>query len=79
MNIDIICPLYNAENDIERLNKSLLKQKNININRIRYVLTESKDNTEDKLKKLNLDYKKIKKEEFSHGLTRENEDRKSVV
>ena len=73
MNIDIICLLYNAENDIERLNQSLLKQKDANINKIRYVLTESKDNTEDKLKELNLDYKKIKKEEFSHGLTRENE------
>ena len=73
MTIDIICPLYNAENDIERLNKSLLKQKNVYINDVKYVLTESKDNTEKKLKELNLDYKKIKKEEFSHGLTREIE------
>ena len=32
MNIDIICPLYNAENDIERLDTSLKKQKNVNIN-----------------------------------------------
>lgn len=73
MTIDIICPLYNAENDIERLNKSLLKQKNVKINEIKYVLTESKDSTEEKLKELNLDYKKIKKEDFSHGLTREKE------
>lgn len=50
MTIDIICPLYNAENDIERLNKSLLKQKNVKINEIKYVLTESKDSTEEKLK-----------------------------
>lgn len=71
MNIDIICPLYNAENDIERLNELILKQKNVNINEIRYILTESKDNTEEKLKKLK--YKKIKKEEFSHGFTREKE------
>lgn len=73
MNIDIICPLYNAEKDIEGLHKSLLKQKNVKINEIRYVLTESKDNSEEKLKKLNINFKKIKKEEFSHGLTRENE------
>lgn len=71
MNIDIICPLYNAEKDIENLHKSLLKQKNVDINEIKYVLTESKDNTEEKLKKLNLEYKKIKKEDFSHSLTRE--------
>ncbi len=73
MNIDIICPLYNAENDIERLHKSLIKQENAEINKIRYVLTESKDNTETKLKNLNLEYKKIKKEDFSHSLTREQE------
>ncbi len=73
MNIDIICPLYNAENDIERLDTSLKKQKNVNINKIRYILTESKDKTEEKLKDLNIEYKKIKKEEFSHSLTREKE------
>lgn len=73
MTIDIVCPLYNAENDIERLNKSLLKQKNVDINEIKYILTESKDKTEEKLKELKLDYKKIKKEDFSHGLTRETE------
>ena len=73
MTVDIICPLYNAEKDIGRLDKSLKKQQNVDINRIRYVLTESKDRTEEKLKKLNLEYKKIKREEFSHSLTREKE------
>lgn len=73
MNIDIICPLYNAEKEIENLHKSLLNQKKVNINKIRYVLTEGKDNTEEKLKNLNLEYKKIKKDEFSHSLTREKE------
>lgn len=73
MNIDIICPLYNAENDIERLDKSLKQQENVKINKIRYVLTECKDKTEEKLKKLNIEYKKIKKEDFSHSLTREKE------
>lgn len=71
MTIDIICPLYNAENDIERLNKSILSQKGVNINKIRYILTECKDDSEKKLKELKIEYKKIKKEEFSHGYTRE--------
>ncbi len=71
MTIDIICPLYNAENDIEKLDESLKKQKNIQLNSIKYILTESKDNTEKKLSGLNLKFKKIKKEEFSHSLTRE--------
>ena len=46
MTIDIICPLYNAENDIDFLHKSLLMQKNVSINEIKYILTECKDNTE---------------------------------
>lgn len=71
MTIDIICPLYNAENDIENLHKSLLMQKNVEINKIRYILTESKDNTEKKLNDLKIEFQKIQKEEFSHSLTRE--------
>ena len=71
MNIDIICPLYNAEKEIENLHKSLMKQENVNINQVKYILTESTDNTEEKLKNLNLKYKKISKQDFSHSLTRE--------
>lgn len=71
MKIEIICPLYNAENYLEKLHNSLLKQENVNIIKITYILTESKDNTEDILKKLKANYKKIKKEEFSHSKTRE--------
>ena len=71
--IDIICPLYNAEDYIESLDKSLKMQKDVNINLIRYVLTESSDNTENLLKKNKINYKKIKKNEFSHSLVREKE------
>ena len=71
MKIDIICPLYNAENYIENLHKSLTKQKNVKINKIQYILTEGKDKSEELLKKYKLNYKKIKKEDFSHSLVRE--------
>ena len=71
MKIDIICPLYNAEKDIERLHGEILKQKNVEINNIKYILTDSKDNTEELLKKLKIEYTKINKEQFSHSLTRE--------
>lgn len=71
MTVDIICPLYNAENDIENLHKSLLMQKDVKINEIKYILTESNDNTEKKLKELEINFEKIKKEDFSHSLTRE--------
>lgn len=77
MNIDIICPLYQGEKYILNLHNSLLKQKNVNINLIKYILTESTDNSETILNENKLIYKKIKKEEFSHSLVRENAIRES--
>ena len=70
--IDIICPLYNAEKYIEKLHQSLLMQKQVKINEIKYILTESSDNTEDFFKNNNIKYKKINKEDFSHSIVREN-------
>ena len=72
MNIEIICPLYNAENYIINLDKNIKRQKNVEIIKISYVLTESKDNTENLLKELKANYIKLKKEEFSHSTAREN-------
>lgn len=79
MNIDIICPLYNASNYIEKLNKSLLKQKNVNINKIIYILTKSSDNSAEILKKNKCYYEEIEKSEFSHSLVRENAAKKSTA
>lgn len=77
MKIDIICPLYNASNYITKLNKSLLKQKNVNINKIIYILTKSNDNTLEILKKNKCYYEEIEKKDFSHSLVRENAAKKS--
>lgn len=71
MKIDIICPLYNASEYIVNLNNSLLKQKNVKINKIMYLLTESVDNSEEIMKKNKISYQLIKKADFSHSLTRE--------
>lgn len=59
MTIDIICPLYKAEKYIDNLHKSFEMQKNVNINKIRYVITKDNDKTEEKVKKLNCVYKII--------------------
>lgn len=78
MTVDIICPLYNAEKYIKDLHCSILKQENVEIKTIRYVLTKSKDKTEDILKTLEkCVYNVIEPEEFSHSLTREKEALKS--
>lgn len=71
MNIDIICPLYNAEVYIRKLHASLLQQVQVNINKIFYILTESSDKTEQILKKEEIEYEKIQKKDFSHSLVRE--------
>jgi len=72
MSIEIICPLYNAEKYIIDLDNNIKKQKNVEISKITYVLTESSDKTEEKLKEINATYNKLKKEEFSHSTAREN-------
>ncbi len=69
--ITIICPLYNASKYILNLNKNLKKQKNVNIVEIKYILTESNDDTEKILKENNIEYELVKRCEFSHSLTRE--------
>ena len=69
--ITIVCPLYNAEDYALNLNKSILKQKKVDIKKIYYLLTESSDNTEKILKENNIPYELIKRSEFSHSLTRE--------
>ena len=71
MTVDIICPLYEAEGYLENLHASLLKQKNVKINKIYYTLTKSKDSTEKILKKMKLNYEVIDKKDFSHSLVRE--------
>ena len=72
MKISIICPLYNAEDYIEDLYFNIKKQKDVCIEEIKFILTESSDNTEDKLKDLKCNYKKISKQEFSHSVVRES-------
>lgn len=69
--ITIICPIYNGEKYILELNRSILKQKNINLSAVRYIVTESADRTESVLQENNIPYELIKREEFSHSLTRE--------
>lgn len=71
--VDVICPIYNAEKYILNLDKSIKKQKNIDDLTITYILTESNDDTEKIMINNNIPFKKIKKGDFSHSLTRERE------
>ena len=74
MNVDIICPLYEAKSYLRDLHASFLMQEDVDLHEIRYVLTRSSDHTEDILKELgHCTYHVIEKEDFSHSLTREKE------
>ena len=77
MNIEIICPLYNAEKYLEELDKSFKKQENVEIEKISYILTKSKDNTQQILDKISANYVVIEPKDFSHSLVRENAAMKS--
>ena len=59
--VSIICPLYNAEKYVLELNKNLLKQKDVDIKEIKYIYTESNDNTEQILNDNKIKYEKITK------------------
>ena len=71
MTIEVICPLYNAEKYIRDLDSGIKRQKNVNIQKISYILTESDDNTKQILNEIAAKYDEIKLEEFSHSLSRE--------
>lgn len=76
--IDLICPLYKAEDYIENLHKTLIMQKGNFELRIKYILTKAKDDkTEEILNKLYVEYLTIEPKEFSHSLTREKAGLKS--
>ena len=79
MNIDIICPLYNAEKYITELQKNIEKQEGYELVRnIRYIITKGKDETEKLVNQIcennnKVLYKVIEPKDFSHSLTREKE------
>ena len=77
MNVEILVPLYNAANYVLEQYKAIKKQKKVKNYSVKYLLTESTDNTEEILKENKLKYEVIKKKDFSHSLTREKAAMKS--
>lgn len=72
MSITVICPLYKASNYLDDLHQSIVNQKDVEIKEIKYILTDTKDDTEKKLKKLKkCKYTVVSEKDFSHSLTRE--------
>lgn len=74
MNIDIICPLFNGTVYLDDLHDSLLRQEKADLHEIHYVVTETGDGIQEKLKtKEKCVFRTISRKGFSHSLTREQE------
>lgn len=74
-NVDIVCPVYKGFEYLESLYNSFYIQKDVNINKVVFAITDSKDEEFDKIvnfsKEKGITYFVVPKEEFSHSLTRE--------
>lgn len=85
MTIEIICPLYNAEKYIENQYNQIKSQSSYNnIKNINYIITASKDGTLPLVERLQkedgkIKYSEIKKQEFSHSLSREKVAKNSTA
>lgn len=72
MDVTVICPLYKAGKYIDNLHASLMMQKNVDLREVKYILTDTKDGLENKIKTLEkASLRMITLEEFSHSLVRE--------
>lgn len=69
--VSVICPFFNAETEIIPLDHALSCQKGVKIAEKQYILTQSRDHTEDVLQAANIPYQLISKADFSHSKTRE--------
>jgi len=73
--IDIVCPVYKGYDYLKPLYNSFLTQKNVTINKIVFPITDSEDEQmpliREFVKKNNIKSFEVKKNEFSHSLTRQ--------
>ena len=75
IDIDVVCPVYKGYNYLKKLIDSIYTQNRVNINKIVFAVTDSEDEEMDKIRELiknnNIISFEVKKNEFSHSLTRE--------
>lgn len=73
MNVDVICPLYKAEEDIDTLIDGIKRQNKIEIQNVIFAVTKAGNYplVVSKIEKENFKYFFVEHESFSHSLTRE--------
>lgn len=73
MKIDVVCPLYQAANELDGFLSRLNAQTGVQINKVVFPVTVSEDceKTVENIKEFGYSYFLVEKEDFSHSLTRE--------
>ncbi len=73
MTIDVVCPLYQAENEIDEFLSLLQSQTGVTVRKAVFSITKSDgyEATVEKLKTAGYDYFLVEEKEFSHSLTRQ--------
>ncbi len=71
MRLSVICPLFNAEKEVLALDRALRKQTGVKLVEVRYILTKSSDHTEKLMLSAGIPFTQIRREDFSHSMTRE--------
>ncbi len=73
MKIDVVCPLYKAEEHIDQLLEGIKSQTGVELCHVVFPITQSDNDTEviEKITKAGFEYFLLKKEDFSHSLTRQ--------
>lgn len=69
--IEVIVLLYNGKKHIPEIEKEFHNQKTDLKKSLHYIVTATGDGTEEELTKLKANFSVVKKEDFSHSLTRE--------
>ena len=82
--VDVVCPIYHEFDSLKKLYESYFTQENVKINRVVFPYTLSDDEKENEefhnfFKEKGIHYFDVKKEEFSHSLTREKAIREYCV
>ncbi len=70
--VQVLVFLYNGKKYITNIEKEFHNQVTTNCEvKLKYILTDTSDGSKEELEKIHADYALVKKEEFSHSLTRE--------
>lgn len=73
INIDIVCPLFNADKYIDGLIENIKKQEGVSVDNVVFALTDGGDASvvKEKIKAAGFFYFSVTPEKFSHSLTRQ--------